>query len=338
MNPDQPALAGVDRAAVLLMALGEDHAADLLRHFEPRELHRIGASMTALRHVEREQVAEIVASFTAQVANENAMTADTHTFVKNVLTRAIGRDKAKNLMDRILNADGSTGVEALKWMEAKAVAAGLRREHPQVIALVLSYLESEQAAEVLGLLPDDLRYDVLMRVATLDSVPTVAIGELNDVIEKQVMRNINAATSFKVGGPKRAAEILNLLDSGVEGAIMEKLKVLDEGLAVKIEDLMVVFEHLLNVDDRGIQNLLREISSETLLIALRGADEGVREKILKNMSKRAAEMMRDDLESMGPVRLIDVEAAQKEIMSVAKRMAEAGDLALGGGGGGGGYV
>ena len=232
---------------------------------------------------------------------------------------------------------GATGVEALKWMEAQAVAAGLRREHPQIIALVLSYLESAQAAEVLALLPETLRHDVLIRVATLDSVPTAAIGELNEVIEKQVMRNINAASSFKVGGPKRAAEILNALDTALESPIMDKIKGMDDKLAMRIEDLMVVFEHLLNADDRGIQNLLREVSSETLMVALRGADESVRDKILRNMSKRAAEMMRDDLESMGPVRLADVEAAQKDIMAIAKRMAEAGDINLGRGGGGG-YV
>lgn len=330
-------LSGTDRVAVLMMALGEEYAAELLKQFDPRELHRIGAAMASLSAVGREQVSTIVAEFNDQLVNQNSIVIDSRDFMKNVLTRALGRDKAKGVMDRILNEAGATGVEALKWMEAAAVAAGLRREHPQIIALVLSYLESAQAAEVLALLPETLRHDVLMRVATLDAVPTAAIGELNEVIEKQVMRNINAASSFKVGGPKRAAEILNALDTALESPIMDKIKGMDDKLAMRIEDLMVVFDHLMNVDDRGIQNLLREVSSETLMVALRGADESVRDKILRNMSKRAAEMMRDDLESMGPVRLADVEAAQKDIMAIAKRMAEAGDINLGRGGGGG-YV
>ena len=328
------ALSGPDRVAVLMMALGEEYAAELLKQFDPRELHRIGASMASLSSVGRDAVSTVVAEFNNELVNQNALVIDSCDFMKNVLTRALGRDKAKNVMDRILNEAGATGVEALKWMEAQAVAAGLRREHPQIIALVLSYLESAQAAEVLALLPETLRHDVLIRVATLDSVPTAAIGELNEVIEKQVMRNINAASSFKVGGPKRAAEILNAIDTGISTPLMDKIKGMDESLALRIEDLMVVFEHLLNADDRGIQNLLREVSSETLIVAMRGADETIREKILRNMSKRAAEMMRDDLESMGPVRLADVEAAQKDIMTIAKRMAEAGDLNLGSGGGG----
>lgn len=334
MNEPNGALSGPDRVAVLMMALGEEYAAELLKQFDPRELHRIGASMASLSSVGRDSVSTIVAEFNHELVNQNAIVIDSRDFMKNVLTRALGRDKAKNVMDRILNEAGATGVEALKWMEAQAVAAGLRREHPQIIALVLSYLESAQAAEVLALLPEALRHDVLIRVATLDSVPTAAIGELNEVIEKQVMRNINAASSFKVGGPKRAAEILNAIDAGISTPLMDKIKGMDESLATRIEDLMVVFEHLLNADDRGIQNLLREVSSETLIVAMRGADEPIREKILRNMSKRAAEMMRDDLESMGPVRLADVEAAQKDIMTVAKRMAEAGDLNLGSGGGG----
>ncbi|PWV63281.1 flagellar motor switch protein FliG [Plasticicumulans acidivorans] len=331
---DSAALTGTDSVAVLLMALGEEYAAEVLKQLDAREMHRLGTAMASLHSVDREQVAGIVAQFNDELVNQNQIPIDTHDFMKNVLTRAVGRDKAKTVMERILNEAGATGVEALKWMEAAAVAAGLKREHPQIIALVMSYLEAGQAAEVLNLLPEALRHDVLLRVARLDAVPTAAIGELNEVIEKQVMRNINAAASFRVGGPKRAAEMLNGLDTGVGATLLDKIKGVDEELATRIEDLMVVFDHLLNVDDRGIQNLLREISSENLLVALRGADDAVKEKILKNMSKRAAEMMRDDLESMGPVRLADVEAAQKEIMNVAKRMAEAGDLNLGQGGGG----
>ncbi|MDX1655911.1 MAG: flagellar motor switch protein FliG, partial [Candidatus Competibacteraceae bacterium] len=229
----------------------------------------------------------------------------------------------------IIKADNASGVEALKWMEAEAIAGGLRQEHPQVVALVLSSLEAQQSAEVLGLLPEELRHDAMLRVATLDGIPANALLELNEVIEKQVMTAISRSARSKVGGPQRAAEILNLLSGDLEGSLLEHLKEADPELAAKVEEMMLVFESLMEVEDRGIQTLLREISSETLMLALRGADEMVKEKVLRNMSKRAAEMLRDDLEVMPPVRLSEVDTAQKEILATAKRLAEAGEISLG---------
>lgn len=310
-------LKNIEQAAVVLMALGENHAAEILRHLQPHELHKIGVAMANMTNVSRHQISEIIQTFNEDVLNQSSLTVDSENFIRGVLNRALGREKAKGILEHIFDTDGQTGVDSLKWMDASAIAGGLREEHPQVVALVLSSLQTEQAAQVVGLLPATLRDEALLRVAILDEVPSGALEELNELIEKQVMRNINAAATSKIGGAKRAAEILGRLDASIEGEILDKIKEIDADLGSKIEDMMVVFENLMGVSDRDIQTLLREVSSETLLVALRGADEGVRNKILGNMSKRAAELLRDDLEAMPPVKLSDVETAQKEIMSSA---------------------
>lgn len=327
-EPTPTSFKPIEQAAVVLMALGESHAAEILRHLDPHELHKIGVAMANMTNVSRKQISDIIQTFTEEVSNQSSLTVDSENYIRGVLNRALGRDKAKGILEHIFDMNGQSGVDSLKWMDASAIAGGLREEHPQVVALVLSSLQTEQAAEVVALLPPSLRDEALLRVAILDEVPSGALEELNELIEKQVMRNISAAATSKIGGAKRAAEILGRLDASVEGEILEKIKELDEELGTRIEDLMVVFENLLGVSDRDIQTLMREISSDTLLIALRGADTAVRDKILSNMSRRAAELLRDDLEAMPPVKLSDVEAAQKEIMSAAKRLAEAGEITL----------
>jgi flagellar motor switch protein FliG len=324
---------GIDRVAVLLMALGETFAAEVLKHLDPRELHKIGAAMTGLSNVNRGQVCQILKDFNGQVQDQTSIGVDSQDYVRNVLIRAVGRDKAKGVMDHILQAHNDSGVDALKWMDGRAIAGGLREEHPQVVALVLASLETTQAAEVLNLLPDALRDEAIFRVANLDQIPSGALTELNELIEKQVMTKISAASTAAVGGPERAAEILNLVDGSVEGQIMDKIKAVDSELADQIEDLMMIFESLIYMSDRDIQTLLREVASENLVVALRGADDAVKQKILGNLSRRAAEILQDDLENTPPVRLSDVEAAQKKILSTAKRLSEAGEISLGGKGG-----
>ncbi len=324
------AFKGVDRAAVVLMALGESHAAEILRHLDPHELHKLGVAMANLANVNRDQLSEIVHAFNEEVDSQTSLISDGENYIRGVLTRALGREKARNILEHIFSGEDQSGVDSLKWMDAGAIAGGLREEHPQVVALVLSSLPPEQAASVVNLLPSPLRDEALLRVAILDEIPAGALAELNELIEKQVMRNINAAATSKIGGPKRAAEILGRLDAAVEGSILDKIKEVDADLGGKIEDLMVVFDNLIGLSDRDVQALLREVASDKLLVALRGADEAVRQKIMGNMSKRAAELLRDDLEAMPPVKLSDVEAAQKELMATAKRLAEAGEITLSG--------
>jgi flagellar motor switch protein FliG len=327
-------ISGAERAAILLMTLGEQTAAEVLKHLGPKEVQKVGTAMATLTNVSKEKVAAVLRAFCETVDNQTALGVGSDEYIRKVLVKALGEDKAGSIIDRVLLGANSKGLESLKWMEPRAVSELIRLEHPQIIAIILSYLDGDQAAEVLMNLPESVRVDVLLRIATLDGIQPSALQELNQVMEKQFSNdNTSHLKASSVGGVKAAANILNFIDSSKEKEILAKIKEADEKLAQKIEDLMFVFDDLVEVDDRGIQALLREVSSESLILALKGADEAVREKIFKNMSKRAAEMLRDDLAAKGPVRLSEVEAAQKEIIAVARRMAEAGELALGGKGG-----
>ena len=325
-------LSGIERTAVLLMTLGEQDAAEIMKLLNPKEVQKIGEAMATLGSIGRDTVDDVLSEFCDTVDEQTALGIGNEEYLRNVLVNALGEDKAGNIIDRILMGHDAKGLETLKWMEPRAVAELIRLEHPQIISIILSYLESDHAAEILAALPENMRTDVLIRVATLDGIQPSALHELDEMLEKQFSGNSDSLKSAGMGGLKTAANLLNFLDSSVENQVMESLKEVDEELGQNIQDLMFVFDNLVDVDDRGIQALLREISSENLIVALKGADEEVKEKIIKNMSKRAAEMLRDDLEAKGPVRLSEVEAAQKEILSIARRMSESGEISLGGGG------
>lgn len=326
---DATNLSGTSRAAVLLLTLGEESAAEVLKHMGPKEVQRVGSAMATMTNVPREQVNQVLQNFSETVQEQTALGVGAEDYIRTVMVEALGEDKAKGLMDRILLGSSSKGLEALKWMDARAVAELIRLEHPQIQAIVLSYLDNDHAAEVIRFFPERNRHDVLLRIATLDGIQPSALQELDEILERQFHGNQNVQSS-SVGGIKAAADILNFVDSSIEGEIMEAIKDVDAELGQQIQDLMFVFDNLVDVDDRGIQALLREVSSETLILALKGADEPMKEKIFNNMSKRAAEMMRDDLENKGPVRLSEVEGAQKEILAIARRMSESGEIALGG--------
>ena len=322
-------MSGPERAAIFMMSLGEQGAAEVMKHLGPREVQEIGAAMAALNNVPREKVHSVLGQFAETMQGQSAVGVDSVEYVRKVLIAALGEDRANGLLNRILQGKGSKGLESLKWMDPRTVAEVIQHEHPQIIAIVLSTMESDHAAEILMHVPESSRSDVLMRIATLDTVSPNALDELNGVLEKQ-LSDSTRVQSTGVGGIKIAASILNLVDSDIEAAITAAISEKDAELAQEISEKMFVFENLLAVDDRGIQSILREIQSDTLIVALKGADEAMKDKVLSNMSKRAAEMMREDLEAKGPVRLKDVEAAQKEILEVAARMADAGDISLGG--------
>lgn len=321
-------LTGADRAAILLMSLGEADAAEILKHMGPKEVQKVGAAMARIVNVEKEVVAEVINAFVSEVEGQASL-GGSEAYIKNLLVKALGEDKAGQVIDRILFGHNSKGLESLKWMEPKAIAELIRREHPQIVAIVLSYLDADQSAQVLGLLPERTRADTIMRIATLDGIQPAALNELDMILDKQFSGN-NSVQSSSVGGKKTAANILNFMDSAIETEIIDEVKEADAELAQALEDLMFVFENIAEIDDRGIQGLLREVSSENLVLALKGADENLREKIFKNMSKRASEMLRDDLDARGPVRLSEVEAAQKEILAIARRMMESGEIVMGG--------
>lgn len=331
-TPATVKMTAVERAAVLLMTLGENEAAQVLKHMSPREVQKIGSTMAQLRNVQRHEVESVFNGFIDTVREETGLGVGNDEYVRRMLVAALGEDKAAGLIDRILMGGSTKGLDTLKWLDARSVTELIRYEHPQIQAIVVSYLDPDQAAEVLSHLPENIRGDLVIRIARLTTVQPSAIQELNDILEKQFANAANAPTSG-FGGVKCAAEILNFLDSSAEASLMEDLKKSDENLASQIQDLMFVFDNLIDVDDRGIQALLREISSDSLILALKGADEALREKVFRNMSKRAAELLRDDMENRGPVRISDVEAAQKEILAIARRMADAGEIVLGSKGG-----
>ncbi len=333
MSETQLSRSGVDRAAILLLALGEQDAAQVLKHLGAKDVQRVGAAMAQLSSVSREEVSTVLTTFSSSVERQTSFGVGTDDYIRKVMNEALGADKAGSVIDRILRGRSSRGLEALKWMEAKAVGELLRHEHPQIISIVLSYLDADQAAQVLTQLPEGMRADVLMRVATLDGVHPSALNELDEVLEKQFSGNGAGKSAGGFGGPKAAAEILNLIGTANEAPIMAQIAKVDEPLSQKLQDLMFVFEDLVDVDDRGMQELLREVPGDKLIIALKAVDETLKQKFFKNMSERAGQMMKDDLEAKGPVRLSEVEAAQKEILMVAKRMSDEGKLALGGKGG-----
>lgn len=325
-------ITGTERAAVLLMTLGEQDAAAILKHMSPKEVQRVGEAMASMSNVNRETVDHVLAQFCDTVDEQTELGIGNEDYLRNVLVNALGEDKAGNVIDRILMGHNAKGLETLKWMEPRAIAELIRLEHPQIVAIVLSYLESDHAAEVLAALPENMRTDVIIRVATLDGIQPSALHELDETLEKQFAGHADSLKSAGVGGIKTAANLLNFVDTSLETQIMDLLKQQDEELGQNIQEQMFVFDNLVDVDDRGIQALLREISSENLIVALKGADESVKDKIVKNMSKRASEMLLDDLDAKGPVRLSEVEIAQKEILTVARRMAESGEISLGGSG------
>jgi len=324
-------LSGAERSAILLMSLGEAEAAAILKHMGPKEVQRVGAAMARTADVTKELVYEVVSSFLDEVEGKASL-GGSEDYIKGLLTSALGEDKASQVIDRILFGHSSKGLESMKWMEPKAIAEMIRTEHPQIVAIVLSYLDPDQSGSVLSLLPERTRADTIMRIATLDGIQPAALNELDMILDKQFSGN-NAIQSSSVGGMKSAANILNFMDGSVESEIMDEIKEADAELGQSIEDLMFVFENIGDIDDRGIQSLLREVSSDTLMLALKAADEVIKEKIFKNMSKRASEMLRDDLEARGPVKLSDVEGAQKEVLAVVRRMMETGEIAIGGKGG-----
>jgi flagellar motor switch protein FliG len=322
---------GLERSAILLMTLGEEAAAEVFRHLTPKEVQKIGETMTRLRTVSRERVGQVIDQFRTEANTNGSLVADTDQYVKSVLRRALGEEKAGLLIDRMLQGSDTSGIESLKWMDAESVAELLRSEHPQIIASVLVHLERDQAGEILQRLGARTRADVLLRVATLDGIQPNALRELNEVLAR-LLAGADRLKKTPLGGAKVAAEMLNGLGTAIETEVLDAVRENDEDLAQAIQDQMFTFDDMIRLDDRAVQTVLREVANDSLVIALKGAPPEVRDKILKNMSQRAAEALREDLESRGPVRVSDVEAQQKEILKTVRRLADAGEIAVGGGG------
>jgi len=326
-------LSGIQRSALLMLGLGENHAAEVLKYMEPKEVQEIGLAMASLSNITNSQMELVMQKFVDTIGEQTSLGMGSDEYIRNMLTKALGSDKASGVIDRILLGRNSKGLEQLKWMDPRAIAELIRYEHPQIIAIVMSFLDPDQAAGVIAEFADPrVRNDVIMRIATLEGIQPNALQELDEILERQLAGNTNLKSS-SLGGVKKAADILNFVDGAIEAEVIEGIQTADEELAQEIQDNMFVFDNLIEIDDRGVQTLLREVSSDQLLLALRGAPNELQEKIFNNMSSRAAEMLKDDLEAAPPVKVSDVEAAQKEILSVARKLADAGDIMLGGSGG-----
>lgn len=322
---------GLHDAAILLMSLGEAEAAEVFKHFSPKEVQKLGETIARMRTVSRDAMDTVVVRFTNEAAAQSLLVSDTNTYVRSVLKLALGEDKASLLIDRILQGGDVSGIESLKWMDPLSVAELLRNEHPQIVAAILVHLDSDQSAAILMQLTDRQRSEVLLRIATLEGIQPTALKDLNEVLF-QVLAGGDKVRKSSLGGVKAAAEIINLLGSNMDAVVLDSIRSHDADLAQKIMDKMFVFDDIMKLDDKSIQLVLREVASETLVVALKGASQELRDKFLSNMSSRAAEALREDLESRGPMRLSEVEAQQKEVLKTVRRLSEEGQIVMGGGG------
>lgn len=317
-------------SAILMMALGEDAAAEVFRYLNPREVQELGMAMAQLRQVTRADMDQVLESFRSEADQFMAVTLDSDEFIRSVLNKALGEDRAAGIIEDILDSgDGdSGGIDALNWLDASSVAELISDEHPQIIATILVHLERDRAADILVELPERLRDDVVLRIATFGGVQPNALQELTDVLNK--MLSGQGAKRSKMGGPRTAAEILNYMSSSDEEAIVGNLRDMDSDLTERIVEEMFVFDNLADIEDMAIQLILKEIETSSLAIALKGATDELREKFFRNMSSRAADMLREDIDAQGPIRISKVEEEQKAIVEVARRLAESGQITLGG--------
>ncbi len=328
---------GVEDAAILLMSIGEEEASEVFKHLSPKEVQSVGEAIAKMKSIPRERVESVLGKFAETAGEQSMLVSNNDEYVKSVLRKALGEDKANLLIDRILTGGDVSGIESLKWMDPGSVAELLRNEHPQIVAAILVHLDFEQSSSVLNAFTERHRNEVLVRIATLDGIQPAALRDLNEVMGK-VLAGGDKLKKAALGGPKAAAEIINMMGSSVETSVLDFVREGDADLAQRIMDNMFTFEDLGKLDDSAIQSLLKEVQSESLVIALKGAPPAMREKIFKNMSKRAAETLREDLESRGPVRVSEVEAEQKEMLKIVRRLADEGQIVLGGGGGADAFV
>jgi len=322
---------GVEDAAILLMSLGEEEASEVFKQLSPKEVQKLGETIAKLKVIPRHRVEEVLTKFDAVAETQSMLVNDTDEYVRTVLRKALGEDKANLLLDRILQGSDVSSIESLKWMDAGSVAELLRNEHPQIVAAILAHLDYDQTSNVLKTFTERQRNEVLIRIATLDGIQPMALKDLNEVMS-QILSGGDRMRKSSLGGVKTAAEIINMMGSSVEASVLDYIREADSDLAQKIMDNMFTFDDLDKIDDKGIQSVLKEVQSESLVVALKGASPELREKIFRNMSTRAAETLREDLESRGPVRLSEVEGEQKEILKIVRRLVDEGQIVLAGGG------
>lgn len=322
-------LSGEQKAAILLRAIGEDAAAMVMRNLDPKEIRKLGSFMTDTANITQEEEQSVMGDFEkASAAGEVSFHGKE--YIKTILTKALGPEKAARLLES-MNSRVYPGLDALKWVDAKAVSQMIKIEHPQTISLIMAHMESEQAGQVMIGLPPDLRADVALRLATMEEVQPEVLEELSGSLQDLLVAS-TGAHALTVGGSKVIADILTRVDKATEGGIMAKIAERNQSLADAIRALMFVFDDLIKLDDRGMQELMKEVSKEDLPVALRGASPDVKDKFLKNMSSRAAEMLKEDMELRGPAKVADVERAQQNILKVCRKLEEEGRIVISGAG------
>ncbi|NCT96923.1 MAG: flagellar motor switch protein FliG [Comamonadaceae bacterium] len=322
---------GLQDAAIFLMSLGEEEAAEVFKHLSPKEVQKLGETIARTRAVSHERVDQVMQRFTNTASSQSLLVSDTDNYVRAVLKRALGDDKAALLIDRILQGGDVSGIESLKWMDPLSIAELLRNEHPQIVAAILVHLEADQTAAVLKNFTERTRNEVMLRIATLEGIQPTALKDLNEVLYK-VLAGGDKIRKTSMGGVKTAAEIINMMGTQIESSVIESIRDFDPELAQKIMDKMFTFEDLLKLDGKAVQLILKEVATDQLIVALKGATAELRELVLSNMSSRAAEALREDLEARGPIRLSEVEAQQKEILKIVRRLSDEGQIVIGGGG------
>jgi flagellar motor switch protein FliG len=327
---------GLQKSAILLLALGQDEAAEVFKYLGPKDVQKLGSAMASVGNVNRDQIEAVLVEFRKETQGRVNL-ADTDEYIRTVLKKALGDDKAAHLLDRILQGQDNAGIESLKWMDSASVAEMIRNEHPQIVATIMVHLDPDHSSEIMNLLPERLRNDVMLRIATLEGIQPIALRELNEVLT-QLLAGGDRGKKSALGGAKTAANILNYMAGATEASVLANIREHDPDLAQKIQDQMFTFDNILELDDRSVQLLLREVQSESLIVALKGTSQELKDKIFKNMSTRAAEALKEDLDAKGAVRLSEVEGEQKEILKIIRRLADEGQIILGGKGGDEGMV
>lgn len=321
-------LESVTNSAVLLMSIGEEEAAGVLKLLAPHEVQRICAAMTKIRNVTREHAAIVLDKFAHEAERHTALSLDSSGYMRSVLSKALGEEEATAIIDRVIEGTGTNGIRSLKSMDPLAVAELVKGEHPQIVATILVYLERDQASKVVGCLSESLRNEVLLRVATLESIQPTALRELDEVLNSLLSGSASLKRS-QVGGARTAAEILNFLPRNLEQSAVDSMRSFSNDLAQMVVDQMFVFDNLLGLDDQAIQVVLREVDSEVLVVALKGAAPEMREKFLSNMSLRAGELLADELDALGPVRVSEIDKQQRQIVQAVRNLAERGEIMIG---------
>jgi len=324
---------GYYKAAILLATLGEDAASEVMKTLEPKELKKLGSQITQLSDIPKEDLETVFKEFHDHASQAGGMSVEGKAYIQRVLSKALGAEQAERVIENLVESDEG-GLDALKWMEPRAIAALINREHPQTVALILTYLDTAQGSEILPFLPDHLKRDVMIRMATLEDIPPGVMSEIGAALQNELSQSNSAGSSKKVSGLKLVAEILNQTDQTSEQAIMAGIAENHPDLADNIRKLMFVFDDLIGLDTRGMQELMKEINKDELTLALRAAKDELKEKIFSSMSERAAVLLKEDMEAKGPVKITEVEKAQQGILKVAKKLADAGRISIGGKGGG----